>query len=182
MKAELPTDERERTAYRAIYAVHKVLEPTSGSVEGDPQPVEPGEKPTEFIGLVTVKSVDAVGDAARKLALPEHLTLPAEAESTTLTVEIAYAFLTTEWGKGYATESVGAAIEACKRAPSFRAPFSKLYVRVIVNEDNTASLRVMEKIGIPKRGIYYWAGEPIFHGGKSRDRANLHIYGMYLIE
>ena len=128
MKNCLSTNEREESTYRVAYAVHNVLESRSGAVEGEPQPAEQGKKSTEFIGLVTLKSVDA-----GSLALPEHLTLPVAAATTTLMVEIAYLFLPIGWGKGYATESVRAVLESCKRARWFWAPFSKLYIRAIVN-------------------------------------------------
>ena len=157
--------------------MHKVLESVSASVEGEPQPTEPGEKSTEFIGLVNLTSLDA-----GSLALPEHLTLPVAAATTTLTVEVAYMFLPTGWGRGYATESVEAAFAACKRARSFWAPFSKLYVRAIVNEGNPASLRVVDKTGMTDRGVYEWTGKAVFLAGEWQERSRIHIYGMYLLE
>ncbi|KAI9815032.1 MAG: hypothetical protein M1827_002875 [Pycnora praestabilis] len=177
MRGYLPTKEGEENTYRVAYAVHKVLEPMSGSVEGEPQPGQQGAKSTEFVGLVTLKSLDA-----DSLALPEDLTIPAAAATTTLTVELAYMFLPTGWGKGYATESVEAAFESCKRARSFWIPFSKLYVRAIVNERNPASLRVMDKTGMTKRGVYDWTGNAIFLAGEWRERDSLHIFGMHLLE
>jgi RimJ/RimL family protein N-acetyltransferase len=177
MKGSLPTNEGEETAYRAVYAVHEVLESISGPVEDEPQPAEQGKKPTEFVGLVTLKSLNA-----GSLALPEDLALPAATATTTLTVELAYSFLPTAWGKGYATESVGAVFESCKRVRSFWAPFSKLYVRAIVNEGNPASLRVMDKTGMTKLGVYTWTGKAIFLAGEWRERDSLCIFGMYLLE
>lgn len=154
--------------------MHKVLESTSDSTEAKPQPAE---KPTEFIGLVNVKSLDA--DA---LALPEDLTLPAAAAATTLTVEVAYSFLPSGWGQGYATESVDALYESCKRARSFWKPFSKVYVRAVVHEGIPASLRVVEKTGMTELGVYHWSGEALFFAGERQERANLHIFGMHLLE
>ena len=177
MKGHLPTSEGEENTYRVAYAVHKVLESMSGSVEDEPQHAEQGEKSTEFVGLVTLKSLDD-----GRLALPEDLTLPVAAATTTLTVELGYLFLPIAWGKGYATESLEAVFESCKRARSFWTPFSKLYIRAIVNEDNPASLRVMEKTGMMKRGVYDWTGKAIFLAGEWRERSSLHIFGMHLLE
>jgi RimJ/RimL family protein N-acetyltransferase len=176
MKGYLPTNEGEKNTYRVAYAVHKVLESMSGSVEGEPQPAEHGKKAAEFVGLVTLKSLDA-----GSLTLPEDLTLPAAAATTTLTVELAYMFLPIGWGKGYATESVEAVFESCKRARSFWKPFSKLYIRAIVNGGNPASLRVMDKVGMTKRGVYDWTGK-IFLAGEWRERDSLYIFGMHLLE
>ena len=130
-----------------------------------------------FIGLIALRSVDA-----SSLALPENFTLPAAAATTTLTVELAYSFLPTGWGKGYATESVDAVLKSCKIAQSFWAPFTKLYVRAIVNEENPASLRVMDKVGMTKRGVYTWTGKAVFLAGEWTERSNLHIFGMHLLE
>lgn len=177
MKACLSSNNGKEHTYRFAYAVHKVLEPMSASVEGEPQSAEQEKKSTEFIGLVTFKSVDG-----SSLALPEDLTLPVAAATTTLTVEVAYLFLPMGWGKGYATESIKAAFESCKRAQCFWTPFLKLYVRAIVNECNPASLRVMEKVGMMKRGVYEWTGKATFLAGEWRERDSLHIFGIHLLE
>ncbi|KAL9123380.1 MAG: hypothetical protein Q9187_000062 [Circinaria calcarea] len=177
IKGSLPINKEGEHTYRVVYAVHKVLESMSGSVEGEMPPAERGEIPTEFVGLVTLKSLDD-----RSLVLPEDLTLPVAAAITTLTIEIAYSFLPIGWGKGYATESVKAVFESCKRARSFWSPFSKLYIRAIVNECNPASLRVMDKTGMTKNGVYEWTGKAVFLAGEWRERDSLHIFGMHLIE
>lgn len=144
---------------------------------GEPQFARQGVKSTEFVGLLTLHSLDAGG-----LKLPENLTLPTAATTTTLTVELAYSFLPIGWGKGYATESIKAALESCKRARPFWTPFSKLYIRAIVNEGNPASQRVMDKTGMMKVGIYDWSGKAVFLAGKWRERDSLCIYGMHLLE
>ena len=178
MKGFLPTNEgKKENTYRVVYAVHKVLESVDSPIEGEPQPAESRGKATEFIGRVTVKSLNT-----HSLSLPENLTLPVTAATTTLTVELAYVFLPIGWGKGYATESVKAVFQSCKRARSFWTPYSKLYVRAIVNERNLASLRVMEKTGMKKRGVYNWTGKAIFLGGEWREQDDLHIFGVHLLE
>lgn len=149
----------------------------SGSVEGEVGPAEQGKNSTEFIGVTSL-----ITPRAGSLALPEDLTLPAAAAVTTLTIEVGYMFLPIGWGKGYATESVQAVFECCKRAQNFWAPFPKLYVRAIVNDGNPASRRVMDKIGMIHKGIYNWTGEAIFIGGEWREQSDLHIYGMHLLE
>jgi RimJ/RimL family protein N-acetyltransferase len=163
LKNALPPSEGEEKAYRVNYAVHEIL--------------EQGGKSTEFIGVVTLKSLDAGSPV-----FPEHLTLQAAAKATTPTVELAYTFLPAAWGKGYATESLKAVFESCKRARSFWTPFSKLYVMAIVNELNPASLRVMEKTGMTKKGVNERTTKPIFLGGEWREQHSLHIYGMHLLE
>jgi RimJ/RimL family protein N-acetyltransferase len=173
----LPANEAEENTYRVAYAVHRELESMSDTTQSERQPANPEKKPTEFIGLVTLKSLNAYS-----LALPEDLTLPALSAATILTVELAYSFLPTAWGKGYATESLAAVLESCKAARSFWLPFSKLYVRTIVNEGNPASLRVMDKTGMAKRGNYEWTGKAVFLAGEWRERDSLFIFGMHLLE
>lgn len=176
MKGYLPTNEGEENTYRVAYAVHRLLESVSGSFEGEPQPVKQSGRSTEFVGLVTLTSLDASA-----LALPEDLTLPIAFATRTLTLDLAYLFLPIGWGKGYATESLEAVFESCKRVRSFWTPFSKLYVRAIVNQGNPASMRVMEKTGMTKKGIYDWTGK-VFLAGEWRERDKLHIFGMHLLE
>ncbi|KAJ7603964.1 GNAT domain-containing protein [Mycena polygramma] len=170
-KGYLPNDDKD--TYRVAYAVHEILEPAGGEALGQ------WEKPTKFVGLVNLYSLNA-----NSLALPEKLTLPAAEAATTLTVELAYSLLPNAWGKGYATEALKATFEACKNGTSFWEPYSKVYVRAIVNGRNPASQRVLEspKTGMIEKGIYEWSGKPIFIGGKWAGQDNLHIFGMHLLK
>lgn len=176
MTSCLPTDPGEQKTYRVVYAVHEILRPTSGSTSFEAQSIQSKDKETNFVGLITLVSLDA-----RSLALPEDLTVPVAAAATTLTVELAYSFLPVAWGRGYATEAIKAIFESCRETPSFWSPFLKLYVRAIVNEANPASQRVMKKTGMTKRGVYNWTGKAVYLAGEWRQRDTLHIYGMYLI-
>lgn len=177
MKGGLPNDEGLEKTYRVTYAVHEIIDPVVDSANNTMQTTYGEKKSTRFVGLVSL-----IGMEPGNLELPEDLTLPLAAANTTLTAELAYAFLPIGWHKGYATESVKAVLESCKRSPSFWAPFPKLYVRVIVNDGNPASLRVMEKVGMTKRGIYNWTGKSLFLGGEWTDWSKLHIFGLHLLE
>lgn len=59
--------------------------------------------------------------------------------------QLIYAFLPDSVGKGYATEAARAAMDYARRAG-----FAKVYAAV--DEPNTASLRVLEKLGFSVRG------------------------------
>lgn len=70
-------------------------------------------------------------------------------------VELGYLFAQKHWGKGFATE----AAEAAKLYG-----FGKLGFREIIamtDLENTASQKVLEKIGFAKRGIESYGGEKI---------------------
>ena len=174
------SDPKGSKDYRVVYAVHEILKPIRGASDGkEPRQLSDLEEnpPTMFIGLVSLKPWDH-----DDFQLPENLTSPASAESTSLTLELAYQYLPAGWGKGYATESVSAVFESCRHARSFWAPFSKVYVRAIVNDENPTSLRVMDKTGMTRRGIYEWSGKPVFLAGKWTERSRLHIFDMQLVE
>ena len=174
MKRALPTDDREGKKYRVAYAVHIVSEPTSDAMELSSHVSRHDQVGTRFIGLVTLRSLNP-----DDLVLPDHL---GAATTSTLTVDLAYSFLPMAWGKGYAPEALNALFDACRRGRSFWDPFSRLYLRALVNGENPASLRVMQKTGMTFKGIYEWKGEALFLGGEWTERSSLHIFGMHLLE
>ncbi|KAF2642850.1 hypothetical protein P280DRAFT_395742 [Massarina eburnea CBS 473.64] len=166
-----PSSSKPRT-YRINYAVHSLLSPTSGP------PTTPSAIPTKFIGLVSLRSLD-----------PGHLVLPTPlvhppSDSSTLTVEIAYMYLPAAWGNGYATESINAMFAACERAKDFWTPYGKVYVRSIVNDRNEKSVRVMEKCGMERKGLFVWEAEDeskaVLIAGKMVTTDRLVIWGREL--
>ena len=177
MRSYIPINDGKEKTYRIAYAVHEVLEPEISSVTGQSQATPQGKQITRFIGFINVRSLDATN-----LKLPEEFTLPVKATTNTLTVEVAYLFLPIGCGKGYATEALLAVFETCKTARTFWTPFSKLYIRSLVNAENPASLRVMEKTGMTKLGVYEWTGKAVFLAGRWRERDRLCIFSKYLIE
>lgn len=166
MQNYIPTNtvEGQSKTYKIAYAAHQILD------------LQNTESKTQFIGLITLASAAGSG-----LVLPEHLILPASESATTHTVILAYSFLPRGWGRGFATESVAAVLDACEKATTFWEPFKRVYLRGVVNDGNPASLRVMEKLGIQERGIYEWTGK-IWLAGGWRYKDDLHIFGKYLIQ
>lgn len=173
MKRALPTDDGDGKTYRVMYAVHAISDPTSDAVEGSSHCSRHDNVATNFIGLVTLRSLNP-----DDLVLPEHL---GAATTSTLTVDLAYSFLPIAWGKGYATEALNAVFDACRRGQSFWAPYPKLYVRALVNGENPASLRVMHKTGMTFKDIYVWKGEALFLAGAWTERSSLHVFGTHLL-
>lgn len=163
----MPHDPPDPLSRRVVFTVH---EPSAKTDEAKP-------KEGKFVGLLTIKSLEG-----HDLPIPESFGVPAPDDPSILTVELAYGFLPDAWGKGYATESIIAALDACRKAKAFWEPYKKLYLRVIVNGLNPPSLRVMEKIpGMEKRGVFN-VQRRVWLAGQWREDHELHIYGMYLLE
>jgi RimJ/RimL family protein N-acetyltransferase len=165
LKGVLPTiatPEAEKT-YRVVYAVHELLDAAQ----------------TRFIGLVTLRSLDA-----NSFALPAHLFPPSTltVPRSVLTVELGYLFLPIAWSRGFATESVDAVLSACGVAPSYWEPFKQVYVRAVVAAENPASLKVVAKCGMRKLGVHTWKGEKAWLAGQWRDELDFHIWGIWVPE
>jgi RimJ/RimL family protein N-acetyltransferase len=170
----IPTKEGEPKTYRAVYAVHELL-----SGPSHPSTPIPDLKTVEkrFIGLILLHAL-----GPNDLALPDHMFPPSSLAPECLTIQIGYLFLPGGWGKGYATESVKAVFEACKKETAFWAPYEKVYIRVVVNAENPASQRVVVKTGMEELGVYVWSGERIWIAGKWRTTDRLYISGKFLKE
>lgn len=172
MLPHAPTEGEEKT-YRIMYAVHELL---SSNDSSSPSPTQ-DNIPSRLIGLITLRSL-----GPDSLALPSDLLPPSTQAPEVLTVELGHQYLPSAWGKGFAGEALRAVFSACERASAFWTPYDKVYVRAVINSENPASQRVMAKTGIERQGVYQWAGEPAFLGGKWRDKDYLWIYGKFLRE
>lgn len=152
--------------WKIAYAVHE-LSPPSDSGASSAQ--------SRFIGLIILRSLAA-----------EETTSPPRAghasTATRLSLEVAYMFFPASWGKGYATESISAMLEACRRAPmEYWAPYQSVIVRSIVNDENVPSQRVMEKCGMGEPKVLEFEGDTFFIGGKWRSQHRLFLYGKTIV-
>lgn len=152
-----------KQTYKIAYAVHEILTDS-----------------TRFIGLITIVSLQDW-----HLPLPAHLVIPKAQEPPTLVTELAYSFLPSSWGRGYATESLSTVLDVVRSPTSstFWAPWDAVWMRVIVNGRNPASLKVMRKLegqGVVEKGVYEWKGDKIFIGGEWRTEDDLYIFGAWL--
>jgi RimJ/RimL family protein N-acetyltransferase len=158
----------EEKVYRINYAVHEILQDSNAAASTDP--------PTRSIGFVSLRSIPPDESAS----LPR---LGFASTATTLSLEVAYMFLPTAWGRGYATESVNAMFDACKKADrGYWAPHKKLCVRAIVNNENIPSQRVMEKCGMGAPRVLEFKGDRFFLNGKWIEEHCLFIYEKMLVE
>lgn len=148
--------------HRFPYAVHKI----AGNDES---------KEEQFIGLITL----------RTLSTSETKFPPRDkhgSTSTSLSLELAYMFLPQSWGRGYATESIAAVLKTCARVPAGHwTPYEKVVVRAIVNDENAASQRVMEKCGMKRPEVVEFEGGRFFIAGKWRTRHRLFVYAMEIV-
>jgi RimJ/RimL family protein N-acetyltransferase len=165
----VPYVEGEDKVYRIAYAVHELLDPTA--VPQDDMKAQN----SRFIGLITLRTL-----------APSETTFPPRdghaSTATTLSLEVAYMFLPTSWGKGYATESIRAVFDACARAKAtFWAPYAKVLVRAIVNDENRPSQRVMEKCDMGEPEVIEFEGGRFFIAGKWRTKHRLFVYGKEVV-
>jgi RimJ/RimL family protein N-acetyltransferase len=158
----VPHVDGEDRVYRFAYAVHELVAGSEGQQE-------------QFIGLISLRSLTA-----------EEIKFPPRdkhgSTTTSLSLEIAYMFLPHSWGRGYGTESIGAMLEACAHVPAtYWAPYKTVVVRAIVNDENGASQRVMEKCGMGSPEVLEFEGGRFFIAGKWRTKHRLFVYAKQVV-
>jgi len=154
-----PHVEGSDRVHRYPYAVHQLLQNSM----------------TRFIGLITLRTL-----SAEECKLPPRNAHGSTA--TTLSLEIAYMFLPTSWGQGFATESITAVFKSLESAPTVLwAPREKVMVRAIVNDENVPSQRVMKKCEMGEPGVLEFEGGRFFIAGKWRTKHRLFVFGKELV-
>jgi RimJ/RimL family protein N-acetyltransferase len=162
----VPNIEGEEKVHRFPYAVHELSDNEDEEKEGN-------EK--RFIGLITLRTLSS--SETKFPPRDKHGSTP-----TALSLELAYMFLPNSWGRGYATESISAILKECAHVPAtYWSPYDTLVVRAIVNDENGASQRVMEKCGIGEPEVVEFEGGRFFIAGKWRTRHRLFIYGRKIV-
>jgi ribosomal-protein-alanine N-acetyltransferase len=76
-------------------------------------------------------------------------------------VDLGYRFLPTYWGRGLATEAATASIDFGFRTLGLE------YIIGLVMHENTASIRVLEKVGMELEGPFEYFGEEVLRYGRS---------------
>jgi [ribosomal protein S5]-alanine N-acetyltransferase len=92
--------------------------------------------------VVERQTADVIGDAGFGIFEP------------TGDVELGYTLARPYWGRGYATEAAGACLEAGL------AHIAAVRIVAVVDEANAASLRVADRIGMPRIGTIEAHGRP----------------------
>ena len=85
------------------------------------------------------------------------------------TWELGYLYRAEAWGKGYATESCGAAIEALKADLRVEDLSTKPKLVAWIDPDNLASLKVGEKLGFKVMYLKKFGTPPVKLGGEWRE-------------
>jgi RimJ/RimL family protein N-acetyltransferase len=152
----------EEKIYRFPYVVHEIAQNDESNEE-------------QFIGLITLRTLSAF--ETKFPPRDKH-----GSTSTSLSLELAYMFLPQFWGRGYATESITAILQRCARVPAAHwTPYDKVVVRAIVNDENGASQKVMEKCGMEEPEVVEFEGGRFFIAGKWRTRHRLCVYGREIV-
>ncbi|KAH7079692.1 GNAT domain-containing protein [Paraphoma chrysanthemicola] len=183
-----PQKDGEEKAFRIPYLVHELPNPTTSHAgTSSTEHGHAGGAP-KFIGLISLRSLSP--QETTEMPHLGHASTP-----TTLSLELAYMFLPTSWGRGYATESISAMLGACTRVDkSYWQPWEKVYVRAIVHDENTPSQRVCEK-SLMRRGrdevgageeegkmeVLDFEGGRFFIAGKWRSHHRLYVYGREIV-
>jgi hypothetical protein len=152
----IPHVEGQDKVHRVVYAVHEILKDPNPMGDVDGNSTEPQSR---FIGLINLRSL-----SAEECKEPPHDTHIST--DTTLSLEIAYMYLPTSWGHGYATESVSAVLDACARSPAaLWTPYEKVHV----------------KCGMDEPEVLEFVGGRFFIAGTWQSEHKLFVYGKKIV-
>ena len=96
-------------------------------------------------------------------------TAAADPEDDGAVVELGYLFHPDSWGRGYATESLRALLEAYVQQRAARSPDAPFEIRASAHGENRASVRVLEKLGFEELGRFEHEGRLPLRKETSKD-------------
>ncbi|KAH8898039.1 hypothetical protein GQ53DRAFT_837728 [Thozetella sp. PMI_491] len=170
MAGVVPSPDVEGSEHRIAYAVlcrtdqQSGTESTTNEVASEfrDSNMDPEQESRDCIGIVTFLPSTPCTDEI-KAAI-------SSSPGPTRLLELGYLFLPSSWGQGFATESVKELFRAYREHLTQSDSNEKVFILARAHAENTASIRVMKKMGFKDFGTIE-TPEKIFIGGAERKHA-----------